>query len=230
TAYNVGEFNHVLPTSLIVWAFVYHRKPIVSGTLLGMACGTLLFPVFLLPIWAAFYGRKGSGRFVVALLGVSVVLLSSLALTSIDSNSFLQKTIGTINVALSGLSNIPLKGGFWADVDYLSVYRFPVMVAYLIMILVMAFWPRERTVELLLSQSAAAVVGIQLWYTQKGSVYLLWYLPIMLMVIFRPRLLHLKRFGASDAESESNTLKNGRSGAPSPISRAASGSNLQLFR
>ncbi len=230
TAYNVGEFNHVLPTALIVWAFVYHRRPVVSGILLGLACGTLLFPVFLLPIWAAYYGRKGSLRFVSALLGVACVLLASLALTSIDSNSFLRKTIGTINVVLSGFSNVAEQGGFWADVDYLSVYRLPVMVAYSVMLLVMTVWPKERSVEVLIAQSAAAIVGTQLWYTQKGGVYLLWYLPIMLMVIFRPRLLHLQQFGSPDTAAEGASSKSGRPPVPSPISRAASGANIQLFR
>lgn len=230
TAYNVGEFNHVLPTALIVWAFVYYRQPVVSGILLGLACGTLLFPLFLLPIWAAYYGRKGSLRFISALLGVACVLLASLALTSIDSNSFLRKTIGTINVVFSGFSNLPDQGGFWAEVDYLSVYRLPVMVAYFVMLLVMTLWPKERSVEVLIAQSAAAVVGTQLWYTQKGGVYLLWYLPLMLMVIFRPRLLHLRQFGSPELSAEANSSKTGRLASTSPISRAASGANIQLFR
>lgn len=228
TAYNVGEFNHVLPAALITWAFVAFRKPVVSGVLLGLACGTMLFPVFLLPIWAAFYGRKRAGRFVLALMGVAVVLLASLAFTSIDSDSFFQKTIGTINVPLAVLSNQEFSPGFWKEADYVSPYRWPVMAAYFFMVAFMTIWPRRRNIEVLLAQSAAAIIGTQLWYTQKGGVYLLWYVPLLLMVIFRPRLGHLKFM---DELEESAVAKSTTNGAATKTSATSTTTrNLQLFR
>lgn len=230
TAYNVGEFNHVLPAALTVWAFVCYRKPVVSGVLLGLACGTMIFPVFLLPIWAAFYGRRGAGRFVLALCAVAIVLLSSLAMTSIDSNSFVQKTIGTINVALMALSGQSGSSGFWPDLDYLSVYRLPVMVAYFIMLFVMTIWPKSRTVEVLLAQSTAAIVGTQLWYTQKGGVYLLWYLPLVLMVTFRPRLIHLRPMTSSTDVAAGASVSPGETVQPPLLSRASAGRSMQFFR
>lgn len=226
TAYNVGEFNHVLPAALVTWAFVAFRKPVVSGVLLGSASGTMLFPMFLLPIWAAFYGRKRAWRFVLALMGVAAVLLASLALTSIDSNSFYQKTLGTINVPLAALSHQEFSPGFWKEADYVSPYRWPVMATYFIMVVMMTFWPRKRNMEVLLAQSAAAIIGTQLWYTQKGGVYLLWYIPLLLMVIFRPRLSHLR---LNDEEAESDVARpNGREAQPS--NAPSSSRHLQLFR
>ncbi|WP_417849584.1 hypothetical protein [Thalassoglobus sp.] len=228
TAYNVAEFNHVLPAALVTWAFVAFRKPVVSGVLLGLASGTLLFPVFLLPLWAAFYGRKRAGRFVMALVAVAIVLLASLAFTSKDSDSFFEKTIGTINVPLTALSNQEFSPGFWKDADYVSPYRWPVMASYFIMLIFMTIWPRRRNVEVLLAQSAAAIIGTQLWYTQKGGVYLLWYVPLLLMVIFRPRLTHLKFI----EELEESTVAKSPSNGDSKKSSASSttGKNLQLFR
>lgn len=227
TAYNVGEFNHVLPAALVTWTFVAFRKPVVSGVLLGLASGTMLFPVFLLPIWAAFYGRKRALRFILALSGVAVVLLASLAFTSIDSDSFFQKTIGTINVPLAALANQEFSPGFWKEADYVSPYRWPVMAMYFIMVVLMTFWPRKRNVEVLLAQSSAAIIGTQLWYTQSGGVYLLWYVPMLLMVIFRPRLAHLKlseeNIAADVSKSESKDQKVGP-----PLSSA--NKKLQLFR
>jgi hypothetical protein len=46
------------------------------------------------------------------------------------------------------------------------------------------------------------VVGTQFWYPQEGGVYLLWYLPLVLMVTFRPRLVHLTPPGQLDQEAE----------------------------
>ena len=63
TAFNVHELTHVVPGACLTWAFAMYRKPAVAGVLLGLACGTLFFAVFLLPLWAVFYGRKGSLRF-----------------------------------------------------------------------------------------------------------------------------------------------------------------------
>jgi uncharacterized membrane protein len=191
TAYNVGEFNHVLPTALIVWAFVAYRRPLLSGTLLGLACGTMYFPILLLPMWTAFYGRKGAVRFAVALVGVAVLLTTSIALTSADADSFVFKTIGTIDLAVLAFRGGDVSTGFWQDADYLSVYRLPIMVAYGIMVVLMTLFPKRRTVETLLAQSTAVIIGTQLWFTQQGGVYLLWYLPLLLMVVFRPRLMQV---------------------------------------
>ncbi|WP_437188087.1 hypothetical protein SH668x_001516 [Planctomicrobium sp. SH668] len=230
TSYNVGEFNHVLPAALIVWAFVCFRKPVVSGVLLGLACGTMLFPLFLLPIWSAFYGRRGAGRFAAALSGVAVLLLACLAITSADSDSFVQRTIGPNNVILSALSNKTNTSGFWKDLDYLSVYRLPVMVAYFIMLTIMTIWPKSRTMEVLLAQSTAAVVGTQLWYEQQGGVYLLWYLPLMLMVVFRPRLLHLRAPGQEGQLLEQTSISPGKAPVSGATGRAMTHRHLQLFR
>lgn len=228
TAYNVGEFNHVLPAALVTWAFVAFRKPVVSGVLLGLASGTLLFPIFLLPIWAAFYGRKRAGKFLLALMGVAAVLLASLALTSSDSDSFFQRVIGTINVPLAALSKQEFSPGFWKEADYVSPYRWPVMAAYFIMVIFMTIWPRRRNVEVLLAQSAAAIIGTQLWYTQKGGVYLLWYVPLLLMVIFRPKLTHLKFI--EELEESSVSKSSSDSATKKASSTATNGKNLQLFR
>ena len=65
--------------------------------LMGLACGTLFFPVFLLPLWFAFYDRRGAVRFGVALAGVAAVLVGSLAFTSGDVASFRNQTMGAID-------------------------------------------------------------------------------------------------------------------------------------
>jgi len=54
TSYDVGRLNHVLPAALILWSLAAYRQPAVAGGLMGLACGTVFFPVFLLPLWLAF--------------------------------------------------------------------------------------------------------------------------------------------------------------------------------
>ena len=191
TAFDVGEVHHVLPAALTVWALVAYRRPMTSGILLGVACGMMFFPVFLLPVWAAYYGRRGALRFVTALLLVGSTILSIVALTSAGPQSFLQTTLGSFHPEI--LAFRPPEGaipdGFWrAD---LYAYRIPVIVTFFLLLAGMTIWPRRKNVEHLTAFSAAIIVATQFWYPVQGGVYLLWYLPLLLVVVFRPRLAHL---------------------------------------
>ena len=86
SSYDVGDVVHVLPPALIVWALVAYRRPLMSGALMGLACGTLIFPVFLLPIWLAFYGRRGALRFTAGLAVIATLLLGTTAGASSNRN------------------------------------------------------------------------------------------------------------------------------------------------
>ena len=35
---------------------------------------------------------------------------------------------------------------------------------------------------------AAILIGIQFWYADRGGVYVLWYLPFLILLVFRPNL------------------------------------------
>jgi hypothetical protein len=191
TAYDVGEINHVLPSALTVWALVAYRRPMVSGVLLGLACGVMFFPVFLLPVWAAFYGRRGALKFGSALMLVAGVVLSIAALTAPGPDSFVRRTIGTIHLEEMLSYEAPTGAlGFWtAELKY---YRLPVIVSFFVLLGALTFWPRRKHLEHLTASSAAIIVATQFWYPVQGGVYLLWYLPLLLVVVFRPRLVHLQ--------------------------------------
>ena len=188
TAYDVSKANHVLPAALLVWAFVTYQKPILSGIFMGLACGAMFFPVFLLPLWATYYWKNGLKRFALSGSLVAVVLLGSLILTSVDSFSFTQQTIGSINWSVLKFEGGQQMPGFWSTYD--SAYRIPVFVGFVLLITCLTIWPRRKNLGHLMSHTTAIIIATLLWYPQQGSVYLLWYLPMLLMVVFRPRLLH----------------------------------------
>lgn len=187
TAYDIGRVNHVLPAALIVWAFNAYRMPMVAGSLMGLACGALFFPIFLLPLWVTFYRNRGALRFGMALCLVAAVLLGSLVLTSADTHSFTKQILGSIDWSALKFHGSETEG-FWST--HSAVYRIPVVVAFVVMLAVLTFWPWRKNLEHLMAHSTAIVVGTQLWYPQQGGVYLLWYLPLLLMVVFRPRMAH----------------------------------------
>ena len=43
-----------------------------------------------------------------------------------------------------------------------------------------------------LSTLAAVVIGVQFWYADQGGVYVLWYLPLLLLMMFRPNLVEVR--------------------------------------
>jgi hypothetical protein len=230
TAYDVGEFNHVLPAALIIWAFVAVRKPKVSGSLMGLACGTLFFPLFLVPLWALYYGRKQGIQFLLAMTLMFAALLGSFVLTSSDPDSFWRQTIGTFRLTVFAFDGTTEVEGFWDAGEYGSPYRIPVIVGYFLMMVTLLIWPRKKNVEHLIAYSAALIVGTQFWYPQQGGVYLLWYLPVLLMAVFRPRIAHLERGAESDRAAQVKALR-GPHGEP-PSRRAVSGrlQRVHLFR
>jgi hypothetical protein len=189
TSYDVGRLNHVLPAALILWAVAAYRRPILSGGLMALACGTLVFPLFLLPLWFLFYDRRGAIRFGAGLVAIGAVLVASLIFTSTDTTSFWNQMIGAVIdwPALSIREN--QSGGFWQP--EINAYRLPVKVAFFAGVIVISIWPRHKTLEHLIANSAAIIIGTQFWYPQQGGVYSLWYVPLLLVVIFRPTLSHL---------------------------------------
>jgi len=224
TAFEVGQVVHVLPAALILWALAFYRRPMVSGSLMGLACGTLGFPIFLLPLWIAFYGRRGALRFAGALAIVGAVLLASLAWTSPDTRSFVQQTVGMFDWSVLNFQDAQ-ETGFWATTLDVS-YRIPMFAAFVIMLVVLTAWPRKKNLEQLMANCTAVVVGTQFLYPEPGGVYLLWYLPLLLAVVFRPRLA---QYGAPEFLQKGNQEQQ----APQPakpelaVSGHASG---QLFR
>lgn len=190
TAYDVQKVNHVLPAALIVWAVAAYRRPLASGSLLGFACGTLLFPVFLLPLWASFYGRYGAIRFLGAVGVIATALVLTVVLYSADHESFYRQSFGGFDLAVVDFQNWHEDfGGLWSEQNYL--YRLPVFSLYLLMIVALTIWPRKKNLEHLIAMSAAVILGSQFWYPWGGGAYMLWYVPLILLVMFRPRLSHL---------------------------------------
>lgn len=188
TALQVSRVDHILPAALIVWALTFYHRPMIAGGLMGLASGTVFFPVFLLPLWMVFYGKNGSIRFGVALAGVAACLISTFAFTATDSASFIRQTVGSIDWSILQFQQ-GTGTGFWADIA--PVYRIPVMAVFVVMVICLSIFPRQKNIEHLMSHSAAIIVASQLWYPQHGGIYVLWYLPLLLTVVFRPRLTHL---------------------------------------
>ncbi len=78
TSQLTSQVDHVVPAMLLVWAVAAYRRPMLAGVLLGLAAGLIYYPLFLLPLWLAFYWRRGVVRFAFGVVLALAVLAASL--------------------------------------------------------------------------------------------------------------------------------------------------------
>jgi hypothetical protein len=188
TGLHVGQVHHVWPIALIVWAIASYRIPILAGMFLGLAAGTstIYFPVLLFPLWLSFYRRCGSGRFAVAFV-LSAGLALAITGVVIAWNADLGRSINeTIELTDWQPWLVPNVEGLWTNVHW--AYRIPIFIAYVTFVLLTVLWPAPKNLAHLIALSAAILIGIQFWFADKGGVYVLWYLPLFLLMAFRPNL------------------------------------------
>ncbi len=183
TAQMVGHVDHVLPAALLVWAVAVYRLPLFAGILLGLAAGTIYYPIFLVPLWVGFYWKRGLWRFLTGVSCTLLLVVASLALTSASIESFLdqlRQMFGWTSLMMSGAD------GFWSNNQ--SDYRIPVLAAFVAFSFGLVLWPVQKNLGTLLSGSAAVMLGTQFWHTPQGGTYMAWYLPLLLLTVFRPNL------------------------------------------
>jgi len=183
TAEFTGRIDHVIPGALLVWAVVAYRRPLVAGMLVGLAAGAIYYPLFLLPLWCGFYWRRGLLRFLIGAAGVLALLAASLVWTSSKLHPFADEV-----QTMFGLTSLSLAHaeGFWTRHD--PAYRMPVMAAFFVLSVSLALWPAQKNLGTLLSCSAAVLLGTQFWHAHYAGIYLDWYLPLLILTIFRPNL------------------------------------------
>lgn len=176
TAQYTGHVDHVVPAALLLWAVHSYRRPILAGMFIGLAASAIYYPLFLLPLWLGFYWQRGLFRFLIGLLLVlSLVVL--LVLLSGHTNQFVEQFR-----AMTGHS----PDGFWQYHE--PAYRLPVLVAFLALCVSLGLWPAQKNLGTLLACSAAVMLGTQFWHAPNGGIYMAWYLPLLLLTIFRPNL------------------------------------------
>jgi hypothetical protein len=91
---------------------------------------------------------------------------------------------------------IPTEESFWRGVHW--AYRIPLFLVYMMFVIGTAFWPSRKNLAQLISLCAAVLIGVQFWYANHGGVYVLWYLPLLLLLMYRPNLN--ERFAPPDSE------------------------------
>jgi hypothetical protein len=74
------------------------------------------------------------------------------------------------------------QGTHWA-------YRMPIFVLFVGFLCGITIWPNPKNLSHLIALSAAVLIGVQFWHGDRGGLYVLWYMPLLLMMVFRPTLV-----------------------------------------
>lgn len=184
TSLYAGHVMHVLPAALLIWAVALYRHPWWSGALVGLATGVAYYPFFLLPLWLSFYWEKGFWGFVGGTVAALAVATGGLIFTSTDAAAFLaqvQQMFGFWWPRLEGLT------GIWA-LGWDPWFRLPIMAAYVALSVSFVFWPLRKNYGALIAYTGALMVSVQFWHGYEGGSHMAWYLPLCLLVFFRPNL------------------------------------------
>jgi hypothetical protein len=182
TALLTGHVEHALPAALLIWAVETYRRPLISGMLIGLAIGVIYYPAFLLPLWISFYWKRGLGRFLLGVISMLVVLVGTLAFHATDFAMFMDFVRQMFGWRVPTMS----PGGLWQFTE--PFFRIPVLTAYVAMCISFAIWPAQKNLGTLMSCSAAVMLGTQFWHARDGGLYMAWFLPLVLLTVFRPNL------------------------------------------
>lgn len=186
-SFYMTQIHHVLPAALLTWAIVGYRRPGLAGALVGVAAGGFGFPVVAAPVWASFYrGGRGLGRFLIAFAIAAGCSLAMAALVLWLNDAFKLKIPTTFGAPQFSQWRMPNAEGFWTGVHW--AYRIPVFFAASAFVIFTAFWPTPKNLAHVIALTAVQILAVQLWYADRGGVYVLWYLPILLLMVFRPSL------------------------------------------
>jgi hypothetical protein len=183
TAKWCGDPQHCLPASLLVWAVVLYRRPMLAGILIGLASGTIYYPFFLLSLWCSFYWERGVKRFAIGFLIAIAALMISMAISAGSPDRFLGHLRQMFGIRWPRLEHLQ---GIWRFWD--PVYRIPIIIAFSAFSISFVAWPNRKNLGVLISCTAALMVGAQFWQPHEGGMYVAWYLPLLLLTIFRPNL------------------------------------------
>lgn len=188
TAIFTERLDHALPAALLTWAIVMYRRPIVAGVLFGLAGGLSYFPLFLLPLWISFYWQRGLFRFLGGVIPVLCALVGVLVFQASETAPLWPQIEQMFGLWLPRTDD--KMGGFWhSEFSPLDpMFRLPVMAAFAVLCGSLAIWPSQKNLGTLLSCSAAVMLATQFWHPYGGGLYMAWYLPLLLLTVFRPNL------------------------------------------
>ena len=183
TTQMLGRIDHFVPAMLLVWAVAFYRRPFWSGFLIGLAAALVFYPIFLIPLWCGFYWKRGWIRFLCGIGICYAVFITLIFSTAVNYGTF---WLQLANLLGRGCFALDHSSGVWET--WQSFYRIPVFALFLVFSFGMWIWPTHKHLATLVGCSTIIMLGTQFWQSYQGGLYIAWYLPLLILTIFRPNL------------------------------------------
>ena len=180
----IGRLDHVLPTALILWSVLSYRRPFFAGLGIGAAAALVWYPLWLIPLWCGFYRQKGWIRFLCGTVLASLTFVLLLCFSMPEWGSFSEQLLHM--AGKSALMMFSQPDGFWTSDD--MIYRVPVLAVFAVVCFGLLLVPSHKHLATLIGSSALLMVGVQFFQLYQGGLYVSWYLPLLILIIFRPNL------------------------------------------
>jgi hypothetical protein len=166
--------NDALVAALVLAAFLCLRRPAARGALAALAGLTKFAPFALAPLFLTF--RPGRARSLVAAVGAGAVVLAPVALSPGGLARFWDRTLGFQAGRDSPFS-------IWGLYDGLDAIQTVVTAAAAALAVAVAFVPRRRDELTVAALGAAVLIALQLAVTHWFYLYIVWFLPFLLIAL-----------------------------------------------
>lgn len=184
--WSVGSPAHAVPPALLMVALVSASRPLVAGLVLGFVAGVTDGIVLLIPFWAPVLMRQHARGFAIGLLSG---LAASWVVAYAGGCEWALGTGRLQTVYFDRVSCGP-EHGIWGEAS--PALRLAVVAVTLGLVSGFLLWPIHKNMMSVVAASTAILAALQLWYPYGGGTYVTWYLPLLLLLIFRPTLLRLR--------------------------------------
>jgi hypothetical protein len=202
TALLLTHATQVVASVFVLLAVLGYRRPTVAGLSLGIGTCLGFYPIILVPAWFSFYFRRGHWRFLVTFLALIIAMVTFVTITQGLSQAW-DKAWNLAEWQGWKFALRPTADSLWNTVSLHVAYRIPLFILFLALVVTSAFWPHPKNLGQLISWSAVLILGVQFWYADAGGIYILWYLPLVILQTLRPSLTQHR---AADIEPEHDPL------------------------
>ncbi len=171
--------NDGLTALIVVLIMLALSRPIKRGILVGIGAASKFFPAVLLPLVAVGFGERDSQTIRKVLAGF-VITVGATAAVFMPSGGLIEMWNHTIGFQLTRTDVFSI----WALHPSLAPVKDAVEAFAVVLAVLVAFRPRgRRTPAQVAALGAAVVIGVQLPAVHWFYLYIVWFLPLVLVAV-----------------------------------------------
>jgi hypothetical protein len=176
-----SDANDSAVAMLLVWALVALSSPAGRGALIALAAAAKFSPAALIPLFAR-GAERATPRRLAVYAGAAAAVTLAVFLPFIPDGGLREIYDRTIGFQLARESPFSV----WGQEPSLDWLHTALKAGLALLAVAVAFVPRRRSPEQVAALAAAVVIGVQLVVTHWFYLYVVWFLPLVLVALLAP--------------------------------------------